>query len=162
MAEFYLIHVQKWELKRWSQIDNILFRYSYDTAAILNSDITLRCQSLASEVDYLSVDANNEDCCTFLAEQFQLMCTAANGRRHSIDIINSFSNFHKSPACYEEQMKIFCLPRIEPLRDMSLNKHIDSGNVCQNYLNSRAGRLKSNELMVNIQLGEIHLNLKVV
>ena len=35
----WILSHTKWELKRWSQINNILFRYSHDTAAIPNSDI---------------------------------------------------------------------------------------------------------------------------
>ena len=83
----WILSHTKWELKRWSQIDNILSRYSNDTAATANSSIISRCQSLASDVESLGVDANKKDRCTFLAEQLRLMCTAANGRRYSIDII---------------------------------------------------------------------------
>ena len=114
-------------------------------------------------MESLGVDANKEDCCTFLAEQLRLMCTAAKGRRYSIDIIiYSFSIFHKSPACCGELRKTLCLPSKELLRDISSNMCVDSGNVCQNYLKSRAGQLKPNELMVNIQLDEIHIKSKVV
>ena len=83
----WILSHTKWELKRWSQIDNVLSRYSSDTAATANSSITSRCQSLASDVESLGVDANKEDRCTFLAVQLRLMCTAAKGRRYSIDII---------------------------------------------------------------------------
>ena len=96
-------------------------------------------------MESLGVDANREDCCTFLAEQLRLMCTAAKGRRYSIDIIiYSFSIFHKSPACYAKLRKTLCLPSKELLRDISSNMRVDSGNVCQNYLKSRAGQLKPN------------------
>ena len=99
----------------WSQIDNILSRYSHDSAVIPNSDITSRCQSLAIDVESLGADANKEDCCAFLAEQLRLMyeCTnvyAANGRSYSIDvIIYSFLIFYKSPACYEALRKTLFL-----------------------------------------------------
>ena len=89
----WILSHTKIELKRWSQIDNILSRYSHDTAVIPNSDITSRCQSLSIDVESLGVDANKEDCCAFLAEQLQLMyeCTnvyAADGRSYSIDLIH--------------------------------------------------------------------------
>ena len=83
----WILSHTKCELKWWSQIDNILSRYSSDTAATANSSIISRCQSLASDVESLGVDANKEDRCTFLAEQLRLMCTAAKGSRYSIDII---------------------------------------------------------------------------
>ena len=56
----WILSHTKWELKRWSQIDNILSRYSNDTAATANSSIISRCQSLASDVESLGVDANKE------------------------------------------------------------------------------------------------------
>ena len=83
----WILSHTKCELKWWSQIDNILSRYSSDTAATANSSIISRCQSLASDVESLGVDANKEDRCTFLALQLRLMCTASKGRRYSIDII---------------------------------------------------------------------------
>ena len=77
-------------------------------------------QSLASDVESLGVDANKEDCCTFLAEQLRLMCTAAKDRRYSINIIiYSFTIFDKSYACYGELRKTLCLPSRELLRDIS-------------------------------------------
>ena len=159
----WILSHTKCELKWWSQIDNILSRYSSDTAATANSSIISRCQSLASDVESLGVDANKEDRCTFLAEQLRLMCTAAKGRRYSIDIIiYSFLFFYKLPACYEALRNTLCLPSNKLLLDISSNMHIDSGNVCENYPKSRAAQLKSNELMVSIQLDEIHLKSRVV
>ena len=49
----WILSHTKWELKRWSQIDNILSRYSNDTGATANSSIISRCQSLASDVESL-------------------------------------------------------------------------------------------------------------
>ena len=88
----WILSHTKWELKRWSQIDNILSRYSNDTAATANNSIISRCQSLAIDVESLRVDANKEDCCAFLAEQLRLMYEytnvyAANGRSYSIVLI---------------------------------------------------------------------------
>ena len=76
---------------------------THDTAAIPNSDITSRCQSLASDVESLGTDANEENCCSFCAKQLHLMSTVAKSRRYS------FSFSYKLPACYEALKKIICL-----------------------------------------------------
>ena len=67
---------------------------SDDTAAIPNSDITSRCQSLANDVESLGTDANEENCCSFHAKQLHLMSTVAKSRRYSFSFF-----FYKSPAC---------------------------------------------------------------
>ena len=91
------------------------------------------------------------------------MCTPTNGRSYSINlIIYSFLILYKSPACYGGLRKTLYLPSNKLLRDISSNMHIYSGNVFENYPKSRAAQLKSNELMVSIQLDEIHLQSKVV
>ena len=90
---------------------------------------------------------------------------AVNGRSYSIDddlIIYLFLIFYKSPACYDSLRKTLCLPSNKLLRDISSNMHIDSGNVCENCPNSRVAQLKLYELMVSIQLDEIHLKSRVV
>ena len=158
----WILSHTRWELKRWSQLDNILSRYSNETV-MSNVDISSRCKSLAADVEVLGVNCNKEECCNFLAEQLKLLCTATKGRRYSIDIlIYSFSIYHKSPACYTELRKLLCLPSKELLRDISSNISIGSGNVCQNYLKNKAARLQPNERMVNLQLDEIHIKSKVV
>ena len=68
---------------------------------------------------------------------------------------------YKSPACYEEVRKVLCLPSKHLIRDISSNIRVDSGNVCQKYLTSKAALLQPNELKVNIQLDEIHIKSNV-
>ena len=68
-------------LRRWSQLENIISRYSIDAAS--HVDTISRCQSLAANVELLGVDTGKEECCNFLAEQLTLLCSSAKGRRYS-------------------------------------------------------------------------------
>lgn len=157
--DWILSHTQS-RLLFWSQLYNIVSRYSIDTPDV---DVTSTSKSLAKDVEAFGVAISKEECCNFLAEQIRLLCAAAKGRRYSIDmLIYAFNLYHKSPACYEEVKKVLILPSKHLIRDISSNFRVDSGNVCQKYLKSKASLLQPNELKVNIQLDEIHIKSNIV
>ena len=129
--DWILSHTQS-SLQLWSQLHNIVSRYSIDTPDV---DVTSSSKSLAHNVESFGVTIQREETCNFIAEQIRLLTIAAKGRRYSIDmLIYAFNLYHKSPACYEEVRKVLCLPSKHLIRDISSNIRVDSGNVCQKYL----------------------------
>ena len=155
----WILSHTKSSLQLWSQLHNIVSRYSIDTPDV---DVTSSSKALAHNVESFGVTIQREETCNFSAEQIRLLTTAAKGRRYSIDmLIYAFNLYHKSPACYEEVRKVLCLPSKHLIRDISSNIRVDSGNICQKYLKSKAALLQPNELKVNIQLDEIHIKSNV-
>ena len=128
----WMLSHTKSSLQLWSQLHNIVSRYSIDTPDV---DVTSSSKALAHNVELFGVTIQREETCNFLAEQIRLLTTAAKGRRYSIDmLIYAFNLYHKSPACYEEVRKVLCLPSKHLIRDISSNIRVDSGNVCEKYL----------------------------
>ena len=128
----WILSHTKSSLQLWSQLHNIVSRYSIDTPDV---DVTFSSKALAHNVESFGVTIQREETCNFLDEQIRLLTTAAKGRRYSIDmLIYAFNLYHKSPACYEEVRKVLCLPSKHLIRDISSNIRVDSGNVCQKYL----------------------------
>ena len=128
----WILSHTKSSLQLWSQLHNIVSRYSIDTPDV---DVTSSSKALAHNVESFGVTIQREETCNFLAEQIRLLTTAAKGRRYSIDmLIYAFNLYHKSPACYEEVRKVLCLPSKHLIRDISSNIRVDSGNICQKYL----------------------------
>ena len=74
-------------------------------------------------------------------------------------IISTFSLFHRSRACYVELKKIITLPSIRLLKDISSNLSY-TGNLSLSYLKNKADCLDHKELVVNIQLDEVHITSK--
>ena len=74
-------------------------------------------------------------------------------------IISTFSLFHRSRACNVELKKIITLPSIRLLKDISSNLSY-TGNLSLSYLNNKADCLDHKELVVNIQLDEVHITSK--
>ena len=105
----WILSYTKSSLQLWSQLHNIVSRYSIDTPDV---DVTSSSsKALAHNVESFGVTIKREETCNFLAEQIRLLTTAAKGRRYSIDmLIYAFNLYHESPACYEEVRKVLCLP----------------------------------------------------
>ena len=115
-------------------------RYSIDTPEV---DVTSSSKSLANNVESFGVTIQREETCNFLVEQIRLLTTAAKGRRYSIDmLIYAFNLYHKSPACYEEVRKVLCLHSKNLIQEIRSNIRVDSGNVCKQYLKSKAALLQ--------------------
>ena len=98
ILDWILSHTKS-SLQLWSQLHNIVSRYSIDTP---NVDVTSSSKALAHNVESFGATIQREETCNLLAEQIRLLTTAAKGRRYSIDmLIYTFNLYHKSPACYE-------------------------------------------------------------
>ncbi len=52
----------KWQLTLWSQLQNLLSRYSIDTPTI---DVASRSKSIASDVELFGIDIDQQHCCNF-------------------------------------------------------------------------------------------------
>ena len=99
----WILSHTKSSLQLWSQLHNIVSRYSIDTpevdvtslphntlegsCGILKQKQTSSSKSLAYNVESFGVTIQREETCNFLAEQIRLLTTAAKGRRYSIDML---------------------------------------------------------------------------
>jgi len=70
----WILSHTKSELQLWSQLHNIVSRYSIDAPDV---DATSSARSLASDVESFGVSIQREETCNFLAEQIRLLCGAA-------------------------------------------------------------------------------------
>ena len=149
----------KGKLQLWSQLNNLIARYAID---IVEPENTSKCQTIADSLLALGESIDNVPSCNFLSEQILLLCCRPHARRYSVDmIISAFSFFHRSRACYVERQKILTLPSIRLLKDISSNLS-STGNLSLSYLKNKADCLDHKELLVNIQLDEVHITSKLV
>ena len=117
---------------------------------------------IADSLLALGESIDNVPSCNFMCEQILVLCCQHHARRYSVDmIISAFSFFHRSRACYVELQKILTFPSIHLLKEISSNVS-STGNVSLSYLKNKADCLDHKELLVNIQLDEVHLTSKLV
>ena len=155
----WLLGHTKGKLTLWSQLSNLLTRYASN---IVEQDSVSTCHTIATVVEELGVTISKQPTCSFLAEQIRLLCTSPKARRYSVDmIISGFSFYHRSRACYLELQKVLVLPSIRVLRDISSNLSV-GGNLSHAYLHNKAKCLEPRELIVNLQIDEVHIKSKLV
>ena len=75
-------------------------------------------------------------------------------------IIRTFTWYQKSTICYVVIKKLLCLPSVRLLRDVASNFNVGCSNSSYNYLSNKVQYLKPSELLVIIQLHEIHIKPK--
>ena len=98
----------------------------------------------------------------FIAEQLSLTFTAPNGRRYTTDmLILAFTWFHKSSACYQIIQRHLALPSVRMLRDVASYLNVGANNTTFKYLRNKVNYLNPTELLVTLQLDEIHVKPKV-
>ena len=95
-------------VKHWSQLDNIIARYS---GGSVNIDSGTRSKMLAESMEQLPVDNDEQsNSLKFLAEQLKLVFAVPQGRRYSTEIlIRAFTWYHKSTSCYVELKRLLIL-----------------------------------------------------
>ena len=141
-------------VQHWSQIDNLLSRYSSDVVEISNAT---KCK-IGAEND------KQQHTLKFIAEQLSLTFTASNGRRYTTDmLILAFTStwFHKSSACYQIIQRHLALPSVRMLRDVASYLNMGANNTTFKYLRNKVNYLNPTELLVTLQLDEIHVKPKV-
>ena len=94
----------------------------------------------------------------FLAEQLALVFAAPKSRRYSTDmLILAFTWSHKSPACYHIIQRHLILPSVRLLRDVASYLNIGHTNTSFRYMCNNVKYLDFTELLVSLQLDEIHI-----
>ena len=144
----------KGKLQLWSQLNNLLARYAI---YIVEPENNSKCQTIADSLLALGESIDSVPSCNFLSAQILLLCCQPHARRYRVDmIISAFSLFHHRRVCDVEPEKILTLPSIRLLKDISSNLS-SAGN-----LKNKAVCLDHKELLVNIQLDEVHITSKLV
>ena len=143
-------------VKHWSQLDNIIARYSGDS---VNIDSGTRNKMLAESMEQLPVDNDEQsNSLKFLAEQLKLVFAVPQGRRYSTEmLIRAFTWYHKSTSCYVELKRLLILLSLRMLRDVASYLNVGQSNTSLQYLTNKAKYLHPHELLVTIQLDEIHI-----
>ena len=147
-------------LRFWSQLDNVISRYFNST---LELDSATRCNMLAESIEHISPETDDkQQTVMFLAEQLRLLNAKPKGRRYSTDtLIRTFTWYHKSTACYLTIQRLFCLPSLRLLRDVASHLNTGGENSSYKYLRNKVKYLKQHELLVTLQLDEIHIKPKM-
>ena len=98
----------------------------------------------------------------FLAEQLRFLNAKPKGRRYPTDtLIRAFTWYDKSTACYLTIQRLFCLPSLRLLRDVASHLNTGGDNSSYKYLRNKGKYLKQHELLVTLQLDEIHIKAKM-
>ena len=147
-------------LKFWSQLDTVMTRYLNSTPDI---DSVSRCTILAESIAHINPPTDDQQqTLMFLAEQLNLLHTKPKGRRYSTDLlIRAFTWYHKSTACYLTLQRLFCLPSVRLLRGVASYLNVGGTNSSYRYLANKVKYLKPHELLVTLQLDEIHIKPKM-
>ncbi len=144
----------------WSQLDNILTRYGDVTSAISSATT---CKMMAQSIQQLATDTDErKQTLSFIAEQLTLVFAAPKGRRYTTDmLIVAFTWYHKSPACYRIIQRQLVLLSVRLLRDVASHLNVGDNNTSYKYLCNKVKYLEPTELLVTLQLDEIHIKPKV-
>ena len=144
----------------WSQIDNLLSRYSSDVVEISNST---KCKMMSESIQQIGAENDQQQhTLMFIGEQLSLTFRAPNGRRYTTDtLILAFTWFHKSSAYYQIIQRHLALPRVRMLRDVASYLNVGANNTTFKYLQNKVNYLNLAELLVTLQLDEIHVKPKV-
>ena len=148
----------KGKLQLWSQLNNLIARYAID---IVEPENTSKCQTIADSLLALGESVGNVPSCNFLSEQILLLCCRPHARRYSVDMIISAFSFFIAAGHAMLNFRILTLPSIRLLKDISSNLS-STGNSSLSYLKNKADCLDHKELLVNIQLDEVHITSKLV
>ena len=129
----------------------------------LELDSATRCNMLAESIERISPETDDkQQTVMFLAEQLRLLNAKPKGRRYSTDtLIRAFTWYHKSTACYLTIQRLFCLPSLRLLRDVASHLNTGGDNSSYKYLRNKVKYLKQHELLVTLQLDEIHIKPKM-
>ena len=136
-------------LRFWCQLDNVISRYFNST---LELDCATRCNMLAESIERISPETDDkQQTVMFLAEQLRLLNAKPKGIRYSTD----------SFICYLTIQRLFCLPSLRLLRDVASHLNTGGDNSSYKYLRNKVKYLKQHELLVTLQLDEIHIKPKM-
>ena len=103
------------------------------------------------EMDY------NVELLQFIREQIKLLSCGSNAVRYSPDLmINAFLWHMISPSLYETQRKLFTLPTVRRLQQLSSGLNVKANIVDKSYLHERTSNLKSYEREVILLIDEIY------
>ena len=81
-----------------------------------------------------------------MCEQIKLLSCEINARRYSVELmINAFLWHMTSPTLYQVMRKMFILPNVRRLQQLSSGLDVKSNIVDRKYLNERTSNLQSYE-----------------
>ena len=134
-------------LQFWSQLDNIITRYS----GCVPEHRDIRNDMIVESIENISSDTEDRITHTllFLADQLRLVFAKPKGRRYTTDmIIRAFTWYQKSTSCYVAIKRLLCLPSVRLLRDVASYFNVGCSNSSYNYLSNKVQYLKPSELLV--------------
>lgn len=99
----------------------------------------------------------NVEILNFLREQMELLSMESHARRYSSDLlIHAFLWQMTSPSLYKILRKVFILPTVRRLQQLSCGLDVKSNMVDRQYLNERASHLQSYERKVILLIDEVY------
>ena len=99
----------------------------------------------------------NVELLNFMCEQIKLLSCDINARRYSADLmINSFLWHMTSPSLYEVMRKLFTLPTVRRLQQLSSGLNVKANIVDRAYLSERTSNLQNYERQVILLIDEIY------
>ena len=119
--------------------------------------IDILSKQVIETLNHLIEKDYNVELLQFICEQIRLLSCGSNARRYSPDLmINAFLWHMTSPSLYETQRKLFTLPTVRRLQQLSSGLNVNANMVDRTYLHERTSNLQSYERDVILLIDEIY------
>ncbi|CAH1112316.1 unnamed protein product [Psylliodes chrysocephalus] len=145
------------KLGRWSQLQNLLSRYSYSlkNSVDVNFYILKASNIIDAIINHLS-DDEKKATLELINNQLLLLTTK---KRYSLStILLSLTIFHQSPSAYTYLKKFLNLPTKRYLQIITSSFQLSpDGNLEDNYFSYLASHLNDREKVVNLLVDEIYV-----
>lgn len=150
------------KLERWSQLENIISRYSGCVPDKESQDLLDQALLLLKEVGK-NLSGPEKITFTFLTEQLTLFSSSPNRRRYSSDcIVAAYCLYITSPAAYQKLRDTYLvLPSLRYLRHLSSNVSNEKGLLTNSFLEKEVSSLNDKDRIVNLLIDEIHVKSKL-
>uniref|UniRef100_A0A6P7GTB0 Uncharacterized protein LOC114346153 n=1 Tax=Diabrotica virgifera virgifera TaxID=50390 RepID=A0A6P7GTB0_DIAVI len=147
------------KLSRWSQLENMLSRYSFCFESL--NDNNFKITNICSEIDRVIENTDIDKIKGILAfVKNQLMLLTATRAKYSLPtVLFALTIYNQSTSCYNIIRQYLNLPTKRYLQMITSSFHVSPDDQLENnYLSYVASNLNDREKVVNLLVDEIYVN----